>query len=262
LSNKNSRIEKTSKTLVFGIQTFPIIQINELWIVSQLKQRKEKTMRDEAVNVGGRMVPPSEAGTQGATAADEYLHEQRTPTGGGGGGKPSCFPSSAQVLTPGGWRRIADIKSGEIVLARKGNGEFIRQHVIMRKDYAPCQIAYVVGSDGSELLRVTRSHTVLTDGGWRMVDHLRTGDRLIGTYDGRRLSLGTVERVIDSGLLEPVHNLIVSGSYNFVAQGCVSHSFTYFRVPRMVYSEIHYRLTRLVKRIIGRTELAPAKGTS
>ena len=155
----------------------------------------------------------------------------------------TCFPADCQVLTPNGWRRIADIEPGEFVMTRKSSGRLQPRRVLARKDYAPCRIAAVLGDQGQELFRVTRSHTVLTTRGWCMVDRLHAGDRLVSIDPTGSQTVHEVGAVVDSGAIEPVHNLIVAGSYTFVARGCVSHSFTYFRALRMALSELRSCVT-------------------
>lgn len=193
-------------------------------------------MRSGPVNVGGRMVPPSEAGTQAAAEADRIEAARRGGSGGGGGG--TCFPSDTPVLTPTGWRRIAGIDAGELVLTRSRSGRLFPQPVLKRKDHSAAGISTVIGDGGQELFRVTRSDTVLTDRGWIMVDRLRTGDQVLCMREDESESFAAVEQVVDTDAVEPVHNLIVAGTYNFVVRGCVSHSFTYFRWPRMALAEL------------------------
>jgi len=180
------------------------------------------------------MVSPSEAGTQASAEADRMEHRG----GNGGGGGNGCFPADTPILTPRGWRRIAEIKAGDIVLARTWTGRLAPRPVIRRKDYSESRILSVVSDSGEVLFRITRSDSVLTAQGWRRIDQLQPGDELHGLDERGTETVVKVGRIVDTELVEPVHNLIVARSYNFLVQGCVSHSFTYFRIPRIVASEI------------------------
>lgn len=206
-------------------------------------------MGTDAVNVGGRMVGSSEAGTQAAQEAARIREQQNNGGGGGGGG---CFPSNTNILTPSGWRHISVINPGEPVLTVDSNGDFQRQVVIKRKDHRPKPLASIVDRSGKELLRVTRAHSVLTVRGWLRVADLRDGDVLSYLVaDDRKLTTVTVGAVLDTQDVETVHNLIVAGSYSFVAQGYVAHSFSYCRTLRMAVCEFTVELDRVITRLRG-----------
>lgn len=208
-------------------------------------------------SVGGHEVPTSEAGTARSAQADrqEEAAKQQSSHGGGGG---TCFPPNARVLTPSGWRRIADIEAGDEVLAHAADGQLRPQAVVRRRDHEPAALVAVLGRNGDEILRATPEHTVLTNGGWTTIGELREGEHLPCVSSAGSESVHIVAGVVATDTVMPVHNLIVAGDYTFVVKGCIFHSFTYFRSLRVLLGRLG-RSAASVLRSLGTEGRQPAK---
>lgn len=152
----------------------------------------------------------------------------------------SCFAGDTPILTPMGERPIASLAAGEQVMALDTrSGALVARPVIRRVDHGPAQISEVLMQDG-RTLQVTDNHRLLTSRGYRFVADLLPGDRLISVAtrpEGRM-----VRSVTPRSKIAPVHNLIVSGQFNFIAAGCVAHSFSRAPAMQWVYWTIRARL--------------------
>lgn len=206
-----------------------------------------------SVNVGGRMVPPSEAGTQASKEAERIRN-----SGGGGvsGGGGSCFPGDALILTPSGWQSMRQISNGMSVASLGSNGCVVHNKVLKKKAYGISQILEIEGIDGQRLFKATAGHSVLSSSGWRRVGKLTPGEKLTSyDRDGKRRE-DVVGSVLITQTPEEVFNLVVAGDYNFIVKGCTAHSFTYFRTVRMAYWTARSWLAERYERLAGR--LPPA----
>lgn len=188
-------------------------------------------MRSGSVNVGGREVPPSEAGTQASQEADRI--EERNYGGGGGGGS-SCFPGAALVRTAAGWKKISDIEQGTKVTTLDEEGRFVEREVLRKKSYGRSEVHEIRDTTGAALFRATASHSVLTKTGWKRVDQLKNGDFVV-SYDERNTALVTqVGLNAKVGVEEKVYNLVVANEFTFLVKGCTAHSFTNARETQVL----------------------------
>jgi Pretoxin HINT domain len=167
-------------------------------------------------------------GLQGTSTGSAYNQQglnDRRKNGGGG----SCFPGDAMVLTPFGWKEISTIYPGDMVLTF-GKGTQLNAHCVrMRKEYGKNSICLIHIANNSNPIRITASHTILTQRGWCKVSKLKSGDELYCFSEKRTITSNKVVGVEISKSVEEVFNLIVDGKYTFVVQGCIAHSFTFLR---------------------------------
>jgi hypothetical protein len=169
-----------------------------------------------------------------AAGYDQYKQAQSQKHGGGGGGA-GCFTSETLVLTPSGWARIGAITRNQFVMTYdEGTGVLSARRVIERCDYDRRAI-WALALDGRDkAISTTGSHSFLTSRGWRAANKLRTGDVVRDNHG----SWQTVTSCRKTDRIAPVHNLVTEGNHTFIAEGCVVHNFTYFRMVRMIW----YRL--------------------
>lgn len=187
-------------------------------------------MRSGSVNVGGRMVPPTEAGTLASQEADRIeTQTYKGGGGGGGGGGGSCFPGDALVRTAMGWTQIRDIEQGEKVTALDGDGRLIEREVLRAKTYGKSEIREIRNTTGAVMFRATGSHSVLTKAGWKRVDQLQKGDIVVSYEEGNEAQLTEIGLNTKVGTEETVYNLVVDGEFTFLVKGCAAHSFTHAR---------------------------------
>lgn len=152
------------------------------------------------------------------------------PSYGGGGGKKTCFVGSTPILTPDGWRPISELRQGDPVVSydETAGTSSVRQ-VKRLREHKPVNIweVHLVEHEGP--ISTTRSHTFLTNRGWRRTSQLRPGD-VMTTVAGHE---AVVASVVETGRVAPVFNLLTEVEHTFVAHGCVAHNFTYFRRVRV-----------------------------
>lgn len=149
------------------------------------------------------------------------------------GPQNGCFPSGTMVITPSGVRDIADLNEGDLVLARvEGTTTGWRARRILKKvTYASYGIWMLEFHDGS-FVRTTASHSFLVNGKWIRASKISAGD-LVATRDtGGIFGQKVATRFISTNETEDVHNLIIEGEFNFVADGVLANSFTYFKLAR------------------------------
>lgn len=177
--------------------------------------------------------------------ANAYANERYRKTL-ASGGKPqdgTCFPAGTLVETPHGPVRIEELKEGQPVICWSPHTMGLESKKIVRTKAFSSSRIYQIDFGGSRLLRVTRSHSLLTDVGWKKVANLRPGMRL-STVNGYK----EIRKISRLDAAEPVFNLITETHFNFVAESVVAHNFTNFRWIRCVYWRLASALTHDRKR--------------
>lgn len=95
---------------------------------------------------------------------------------------PYCFNSPAvRIYTSRGWKKIKDIKVGDLVLTHKGRFKRVTQLHIRRCDDNEriYEIEYKTDNKNNGFVRrITGNHPVLTSRGWKRVDELTISDKL------------------------------------------------------------------------------------
>jgi hypothetical protein len=196
-------------------------------------------------NVGGRVVPPSEAGTMAAKERDRNYASGSTGGGwsggsgwnsaGGSSGRSNsgCFPAGALIGAPGGAVDIATVRRGDRVLGvHPVSGATTARRVLKVVRHAERSIWSLVFADGKRV-RTTARHSVRTRSGWRTAGSIRRGDQVTMCDRHGDLQTGVVALSGPEGEVEDVYSLIVEGEFTFIADGVVVHSFTYLRTLRV-----------------------------
>lgn len=95
---------------------------------------------------------------------------------------PYCFNSPAvKIYTSRGWKKIKDIRVGDLVLTHKGRFKRVTQLHIRRCDDNEriYEIEYKTDNKNNGFVRrITGNHPVLTSRGWKRVDELTVSDKL------------------------------------------------------------------------------------
>jgi|GEM_PF-3247341 len=189
-------------------------------------------MRSESVNVGGRMVPPSEAGTQGAAEADRITRHQRNYGGGGGGGSGGCFPRGTRISTPSGSMDIGEVQVGDYVSSViPTTGQIVAHRVLKVAAHPSRKIWHIRFDDGSEV-RTTATHSFRVGKRWVTAARVRAGDHMQTLGCSVPSSARTVAESCGTEDMQDVFNLIVEGENNFIADDVLAHSFTHFKAVR------------------------------
>ena len=183
-------------------------------------------------NVGGRMVPPSEAGTQASKEVErrQYEEDNRNIGGGSSGG---CFPKGTKINTPFGAKDISIIQAGDLIYSKNRNSEkLIAKPVLKVLNHKNNKIWKLTFEEGSSI-RTTSVHSFHVDGKWKKASKLMEGEQ-ITHFDARgKKCVKTIKSSYESKDIEDVYNLIIKDNYNFIADGGFAHSFSYFRNLKM-----------------------------
>lgn len=152
-------------------------------------------------------------------------------------GVGTCFPGETCIATPRGPRPISELRAGDEVLSRDPSGRVSSVRVRRHLMHPPALLWEVCVAGRNEPILATRSHSFRTTHGWRRASTLGAGDVLVG-QDG---SPFIVTAVRASERVDHVYNIHVEGDGSFVADGCVVHSFTYFRALRVWWQRLGSR---------------------
>ena len=138
----------------------------------------------------------------------------------------TCFPGSTAILTPGGARRIDQIREGDLVLARNPRtGEIEAKVVLARHDHEIADI-HVLALTGGSAIETTPNHSFRSNDRWVCADRLKAGDLLETISADGSAAMVAVERPLAYIRRDAVYNLVVADHFSFVANGSVVHSFT------------------------------------
>lgn len=152
-------------------------------------------------------------------------------SGSGGGG---CFPSGTMISTPSGKQDIASIDPGDYVFSLAVEaGQLTASRVLSVRRHSARDI-WRISFEDEHQVRTTSVHSFRSTDGWKKASRIRPGDQVLfyEAQGGARL-----RNVIESRPtyeVEDVFNLIVEEHFNFVANGALAHSFTYFRRARVL----------------------------
>jgi hypothetical protein len=148
----------------------------------------------------------------------------------GVGPTPPCFVGTTPILTPEGWRPIAELRAGDRIISyHKSTGTTRIRHVKQQRCFEPARIWELHLAGRAEPIGTTRIHSFLTNRGWKQTKQLKSGDILVTS--GKEDAL--VTSVVETSRREPVYSLITDGEHTYIAQGCVVHNFTYLRHLRI-----------------------------
>lgn len=182
------------------------------------KRKRKRSASQEAAK---------EAAREAAIAAARARAAAFTPAPAPAPAAASCFPASAKVLTPRGYRPIASLQEGDSVVSGKMRVETVTKKL----SYGASEVFCVMLEGRSAPVRTTRHHTFLTKRGWLRADRMRVGDEMIGPNAGRVTGFAVQAA-------EPVYNLHTTGDHTFVVEGVVAHNFTEFRGLRTAWHQL------------------------
>jgi hypothetical protein len=196
-------------------------------------------------NVGGRVVPSSEAGTQAAKERDRNWAS--SSSGGGWSGNsgnsgytpgPSgqtggCFPAGTMISTPSGSVDIAAVRRGDLVYSVDPQGRVRIPRQVLRTIRRSDRQIWCLTLVGGHQIRTTATHSMRVGTQWIQACAVRPDDEVVVCDDGGRLGAGVVELSKPAGIVVDVYTLTVEGEFTFVADGFVVHCFTRFRRMRV-----------------------------
>jgi Pretoxin HINT domain len=160
---------------------------------------------------------------------DDAAERRKKRTEGTVGG---CFPKGTEITTPSGFHDISELQKGDFVIAiNQKNGQKQSRKILKKLTHINRKIWRLEFLDGCSL-RTTSVHSFSINGKWKKASEIKSGDT-IAYYDSNS---GFSEKIVKSSSktneVEDVYNIIVEADFNFVADGVVAHSFTYFKTVK------------------------------
>jgi hypothetical protein len=183
--------------------------------------------------------------------AQYHLNETlKGGSGGGGGGNKNggCFPANTMIHTATGTKPIEAIKPGDQVLAWCPKTETVVPTAVLKlKRHAGLYTVVKTVFEDGQSMTSTPVHSFLTDTGWRRLDRIGVGDRVLSRQGWKIVA--KLER-LEKGA--SVYNLVTDKYFTFVADGMVAHNFTAFKSLKIVAWTLCMHFYRFYKRSLGR----------
>ena len=170
----------------------------------------------------------------GSTQEEEWKTSQGIEgnyqkSGGSSGGGGSCFPASALVLTPQGWKELGKVQVGSIVISYDSvSGKAYPREVMKKLEHPHTTIWEIKLSMQSKPILTTSHHRFLTQRGWVQTKQLKSGDEILTVTEKFVQDSERVMTVEKRGKQEPVFNLHTAIEHTYIVSGCVVHNFAYF----------------------------------
>ncbi len=142
-----------------------------------------------------------------------------------GDDKPVCFAAGTEIFTPEGFKKIEEIKSGDLVLSRNEETGEITPQKVTKTFVTPDKYIRKLSFNGdSDVLYVTNEHPFMVkDKGWIEAKSLSAGENVL-TYSGEWIS---VSSNTETSKKQTVYNFEVENFHTyFVGKGkiCVHNS--------------------------------------
>lgn len=185
-----------------------------------------------------------------------YVNESSPNLGGGvsGGSSGSCFPGGTMISTPFGDQDIAAVDRNDWVLSvDPTTGRPVPSRVLAVRRHSACQI-WRLRLENGLTVRTTSCHSFAFEDGWVRAARIRPGNRIVRYNTEGAPQLSVIAESAPCDEIEDVYNLIVGGTFNFIADGALVHSFSYLRGLRAIF----WKLTAY-DRLAKKSELATAR---
>ncbi|MFZ2252813.1 MAG: Hint domain-containing protein [Minisyncoccia bacterium] len=153
--------------------------------------------------------------------------------------KCNCFPQSTLIETPRGRTQIGNLSEGQTILSYTSDGALVARAITRKLAYNPTPLIQVAFESEGGTLQCAVSHSFLTNKGYQSLRKLRPGDFITRVIDSRIVH-SRIESITSTGTAEPVFNLYTQGEHNFIADGCVAHNFTHFRMLRVALHRLFF----------------------
>jgi len=163
-----------------------------------------------------------------------------------GGGNPDCFPGSALVFTSVGRKPIKDIKVGDSVLSIDPLKGLLAHRVFRTVKHSSHPVFDISMQGGRDGFSATGRHPVMTKRGWVRVSKLQPDDCVIKAHSDGTISNRRVLWLNDNANREPVYNLLVEETFNYVVDGYLAHSFVHMPHLRLMLNAIRSDVRHLL----------------
>lgn len=142
-----------------------------------------------------------------------------------------CFPKGTMISTPEGLIDIANLIEGDFVVSFSGDSSFNVNKIFKINKYAKRRLWQLEFTDKS-IVKTTLSHSFLKENKWTRAIFINIGDK-VSFFENDKLVNKTVKKSYQLNEFQDVYNLYIENDYTFIANGVISHSFSYFRKIKM-----------------------------
>ena len=149
----------------------------------------------------------------------------------------SCFPKGTMVLTPIGKKEISKLNEGDYVVSIGKDKKTYTSKILKVKSYTNKPLWTIVFNDGTSL-KTTASHSFLIENRWIKSLNIKQGD-IVSCYINGKIISKEVVSSSEIALEDDVYNLYIENNFNFIADGVMAHSFSYFRLTRMTLWSVY-----------------------
>ncbi len=146
-----------------------------------------------------------------------------------GGG---CFSGDTEITTPFGSQKIAELDNSDLVHSiNRRTGKPEPQEILCVKKYENSEI-WSIQLEDNVTIKTTATHSFRINNHWLKARNITSDDSIeLINKTGKTV----IKKVFDSRpdqSQETVFNLIINKNFNYIANGALVHSFTYFREIR------------------------------
>lgn len=175
-------------------------------------------------------------------SAERYRNSFSGSSNGSGGG---CFPKGTKISTPSGSKDISEIKEGDLIYSKDMNSERMNpKHVLRVKNHKNSKIWKLRFKEGG-FIRTTAVHSFYVGGMWKKASRLMAGETVAYIDSHGKMGVKTISSSYEAKDVENVYNLIIEDDFNFIADGGLAHSFSYFRNLRMLLWRVRSKILKI-----------------
>lgn len=153
--------------------------------------------------------------------------------------RSECFTQCTPILTPEGWKAIADLQIGDPVVSLDSSGAAGVETITAIPMKTSGLIHEVSYHNGRLPIRVSWCHPFMTSRGWKMTFQLQPGDRLHAFGKGSERETHRIDEIRQTHEREDLLNLHTTGPHNFVVEGAIVHNYSYLRTLRGLVADAH-----------------------
>gem|GEM_PF-4118132 len=155
----------------------------------------------------------------------------------------ACFPKGTHIITPEGSKDISILTKGDYVISIGDDKKAHVNRILKVKTHRNTRLWSIKFNDGSSI-KTTSHHSFNCKNQWVKSKDLIPGDTIC-CYEHNQIINKTVAISNEMNESEGVYNIYIEGDFNFIADGVLAHSFSYFRVFRTFLWSIYSLIYKL-----------------
>lgn len=134
----------------------------------------------------------------------------------------ACFTGDTLVSTPSGYKKIADMAKGDLVLSFDENRQII-ESTVSGAYYSGDQPTIKVMTNAGDSVEGTANHAILTSRGYLRIDQLSVGE-IVYIMKNNQPTPTMVSAIWPTGQTKPVYDIEVNDTHTFMADNFLVHN--------------------------------------